>query len=63
MPTKNIVLLADGVKNETYSSRKLVGYIAQNYGYSISEETINSCIANINFEFYRENKRGKLLPC
>ena len=31
------------------------------YGYSISDATIRSCVSNLNFEFVREKKDGKLL--
>jgi len=31
------------------------------YGYSVSDETINSCVSNLNFEFVREKKGGKML--
>lgn len=31
------------------------------YGYSISDETIKSCVLNLNFEFIREKKNGQLL--
>lgn len=36
-------------------------YILNKYYYSISDETITSCVANLNFEFIREKKDGKLL--
>jgi superfamily II DNA or RNA helicase/HKD family nuclease/SOS-response transcriptional repressor LexA len=32
------------------------------YEYAISDETIKSCVSNLNFEFIREKKDGKLLP-
>lgn len=31
------------------------------YGYFVSDETINSCVLNLNFEFVREKKGGKML--
>lgn len=31
------------------------------YGYFVSDETINSCVSNLNFEFVREKKGGKML--
>lgn len=40
---------------------KLRTKIKENYNYNISEETINSSVANINFEFVREKKDGKLV--
>lgn len=36
--------------------------IFETYGYHITDKKINSCISNLNFEFIREKKGGKLLP-
>jgi len=36
--------------------------ILKTYGYTLSDETIESCISNLNFEFFREKKDGRLLP-
>jgi superfamily II DNA or RNA helicase/HKD family nuclease len=36
--------------------------VLNKYCYSISDDTIRSCVANLNFEFVRENKDGKMLP-
>jgi hypothetical protein len=35
--------------------------IFKKYHYSISDETIKSCVSNLNFEFIREKKDGKML--
>ena len=35
--------------------------IFKKYHYSISDETIKSCVSNLNFEFIREKKEGKML--
>lgn len=35
--------------------------ILKKYHYLISDETITSCVSNLNFEFIREKKGGKLL--
>jgi superfamily II DNA or RNA helicase/phage repressor protein C with HTH and peptisase S24 domain len=35
--------------------------VLENYGYSISDETIKSCVSNLNFEFVREKKDGNML--
>jgi superfamily II DNA or RNA helicase/HKD family nuclease len=35
--------------------------ILKKYNYSISDQTIKSCISNLNFEFIREKKDGKLV--
>ncbi|MFY7947295.1 MAG: DUF3427 domain-containing protein [Bacteroidia bacterium] len=36
--------------------------ISTKYGYVVSDETVNSCINNLNFEFVREKKGGNMLP-
>lgn len=43
------------------SVKELRNQVLQKYGYSISEETINSCVSNLNFKFVREKKNGKML--
>ncbi|HEX5187805.1 MAG TPA: DUF3427 domain-containing protein, partial [Nitrososphaeraceae archaeon] len=35
--------------------------ILKKYHYSVSDETVKSCISNLNFEFIREKKGGNLL--
>lgn len=35
--------------------------ILKKYNYQVSDDTIQSCIANLNFEFIREKKEGKLI--
>lgn len=37
--------------------------VSKKYNYSVSEETIKSSVFNINFEFIREKKGGKMLSC
>lgn len=36
-------------------------HVLKRYNYSITNETILSCISNLNFEFIREKKGGKLI--
>ena len=43
------------------SLQNLKQKVLQDYHYIISEETIESCIHNLNFEFIREKKGGKLI--
>ncbi len=43
------------------SVSKLKEVVYNKYQYSISEKTIKSCVANLNFEFVREKKDGKML--
>jgi len=35
--------------------------VLEKYQYTISDETINSCVSNLNFEFIREKSNGKLI--
>jgi len=35
--------------------------VRKNYHYTVSDETIKSCVSNLNFEFVREKKDGKML--
>lgn len=35
--------------------------VSDKYGYNISDETIESCLLNLNFEFIRENKNKQLI--
>lgn len=41
--------------------KKLKDFVLANYHYTISDDTIKSCVSNLNFEFVREKKDGKLL--
>jgi superfamily II DNA or RNA helicase/HKD family nuclease/phage repressor protein C with HTH and peptisase S24 domain len=43
------------------SIKDLKEYILNKYKYFISKETITSCVSNLNFEFIREKKDGKLI--
>jgi superfamily II DNA or RNA helicase/HKD family nuclease len=43
------------------SIKDLKEYVLKKYKYLISEETITSCVSNLNFEFIREKKGGKLI--
>ena len=56
------IILKELIEKDTFSSYQLSSYLNENYGYTITEETIISCVSNINFEFVREKKDGKLLP-
>lgn len=42
--------------------KKLRDFVLAKYHYTISDNTIKSCIVNLNFEFVREKKDGKMLP-
>ena len=49
------------IESGVLSVDELKELVLKKYHYSISEETIKSCISNLNFEFIREKKDGKLL--
>ncbi|WP_367756148.1 DUF3427 domain-containing protein [Flavobacterium sp. WC2430] len=49
------------ISNGSLSINSLKETILKKYHYSVSEETIQSCITNLNFEFIREKKEGKLI--
>ena len=53
-----IKLLIDSGK---LSIKDLREKVLKKYKYSISDETIKSCVSNLNFEFIRENKGKKLV--
>lgn len=44
------------------SVNSLRAKVLDRYCYAISDDTIKSCVSNLNFEFVREKKGGKLLP-
>ncbi len=41
--------------------RELKDFVQSTYHYTVSDETLKSCVANLNFEFIREKKDGKML--
>lgn len=43
------------------SVKKLKQFVLERYHYTISDETVKSCVVNLNFEFIREKKGGKML--
>jgi superfamily II DNA or RNA helicase len=43
------------------SVKELKEKVLKKYRYSISDKTIKSCVSNLNFEFVREKKGGKML--
>jgi superfamily II DNA or RNA helicase/HKD family nuclease/SOS-response transcriptional repressor LexA len=43
------------------SINDFINYIFEKYKYTVTQATIISAVANLNFEFYRENKNGALL--
>jgi superfamily II DNA or RNA helicase/phage repressor protein C with HTH and peptisase S24 domain len=55
-----IILLL--IEREKLTVKELRDYIKGKYNYEISDATIHSCVANLNFEFVRESKDKKLVP-
>jgi superfamily II DNA or RNA helicase/SOS-response transcriptional repressor LexA len=56
------IILKKTILARNFGSEELKKIIKDSYGYNVSNKTINSCVANINFEFLREKKNGKLVP-
>jgi len=55
------IILKYLIENNHLLVSKLIEIINMEYGYDISNETLQSCVSNINFNFIREKKGGKLL--
>ncbi len=49
------------IEYDKISIKDLRKNVFKKYKYSISNETIKSCVSNLNFEFVREKKDGQLL--
>jgi superfamily II DNA or RNA helicase len=56
------LILKELILNGQLSVTALKAQIMNVYEYEISNETIDSCLSGLNFEFIREKKEGKLLP-
>jgi superfamily II DNA or RNA helicase/HKD family nuclease len=50
------------IESGELSVEELKNLVLQKYHYLISDATIQSCVSNLNFEFIREKKSGKLIP-
>lgn len=48
------------IEQGNLSTQNLKDTIFNKYNYTITDETIESCVSNINFKFIREKKDGKL---
>ena len=55
------IILEKLIEEGPFSIKKLKEIIFAKYGYNISDETIESAVNNLNFEFIRENKSKKLV--
>ncbi len=49
------------IETGNLSIKGLKEIVLKEYHYSVSDETINSCVSNLNFEFIREKEDGQLL--
>lgn len=56
------VILGFLIENSELPVERLKNYISDRYGYIVSDETIKSCIINLNFEFVREKRNRQLVP-
>lgn len=56
------IILKGTILSGSFEVSKLISKIKESFNYNISDETINSCFRNINFDFFREKKNGKLIP-
>ena len=49
------IILRDLIKNKKVSTQSLKTAIKANYGYKLKDETIASCVRNLNFKFVQNN--------
>lgn len=49
------------IDTEELTVEKLKDFVQARYNYTITNDTIKSCVTNLNFEFIREKKDGKML--
>ena len=49
------------IETDNLSVKDFKEKVLKKYHYSVSDETINSCVSNLNFEFFREKSVGKML--
>lgn len=50
------------IESSYLSVNYLKEFVFKKYGYRITDDTINSCIINLNFSFIREKRDSKMLP-
>lgn len=55
------VILINLLEYSTLTINNFKNQIKNEYEYEVTEETIKSCLNNLNFKFIREKKKGKLL--
>ena len=55
------ILLNELLQRNTFTVSHLKAIVAEKYHYDVSDQTIESCLNNLNFKFIREKSSGKLL--
>ncbi len=55
------IILEQLIQFNRLSIKEFREFILKKYGYNLTDESINSFLVNLNFEFIREKKDGKLL--
>jgi len=58
---EEVILLSELIKNESIQKEQFKAIVFAQYGIVVSDETLTSCIRNINFEFVTENENKKLI--
>ena len=53
------IILGELLRNDSIDIVFLKSLIMREYGYQLNDETITSCVDNINFKFVRESRDGK----
>jgi superfamily II DNA or RNA helicase/SOS-response transcriptional repressor LexA len=56
------LILNELLKRKTCSVLELKKIVAGEYNYEVTDQTIESCLNNINLKFIRDKSEGKLLP-
>ncbi len=49
------------IENGDLSVSEFRSLVMDKYNYTVSDETINSCVSNLNFQFVREKENGRLV--
>jgi hypothetical protein len=58
---EEIIIIIELIKNGFVKKETVRKMIFNKYGLSVSDETLLSCVRNVNFEFVTENENGKLI--
>lgn len=58
---EEVILLSELIRNESIQKEKFRMIVLDKYGVAVSNETLESCIKNINFEFVTENENKKII--